>query len=134
MFFEAFKGEPVGGFEVKGNTVAHNTRSCRSQKFGRNLSGIGIALLGTSGMRLTANHLWGNVPSGPTPISGGVVVSKNPYFRGTKFGGKQKPTNNSVTANHFGRNKPDIFYDGSGSGNRFDANLCDKSVPGSLCN
>ena len=133
MFFVAFKAEPVGGFEVKGNTVTDNTRSCRSAKFDRNLSGIGIALLGASNMEVTANHLSGNVPSGPTPVSGGVVVSTDPYFRGTTFGGTQKPTNNTVTANHFGRNKPDIFWDKSGTGNVFRANYCDTSVPTSLC-
>jgi parallel beta-helix repeat protein len=135
MVFEAFKAEPVGGFEVKGNTVTHNTRSCRAAQFGINFSSIGIALLGASGMRLTANHLWGNVPSGPTLVSGGVVVSKDPYLGGPWFGGTQKPKDNTVIANHFGRsNKPDIFYDGSGSGNQFRANYCDSSVPSSLCN
>jgi hypothetical protein len=34
----------------------------------------------------------------------------------------------------FGRNKPDIFWDESGSGNRFVGNLCNSSVPGRLCN
>jgi parallel beta-helix repeat protein len=127
MFFEAFG--PVGGFKVSGNTVQDNTRSCQGQKFGRKFSGIGIALLGARGMEVTANHLWGNYPSSPTRISGGVVVATDPYF-----GVTAKPKNNTVSANHFGRNKPDIFYDGSGSGNRFVANLCDKSVPGGLCN
>ena len=129
MFFEAFKAEPVGGFEVKGNTVKDNTRSCRAAQFDRNFSGIGIALLGASGMEVTGNHLSGNVPSGPTLISGGVVVAVDPYF-----GGTTKPRNNTVTGNHFGRNKPDIFYDKSGSGNRFVGNLCNSSVPSSLCN
>jgi parallel beta-helix repeat protein len=130
MFFEADQfDEHVGGFEVKGNTVEDNTRSCRAAKFDRNFSGIGIALLGASGMELTGNHLSGNVPSGPTPVSGGVVVSTDPYdSRGPK------PTNNSVIANHFGHNKPDIFWDKSGSGNSFLGNLCDTSVPSSLCN
>jgi nitrous oxidase accessory protein NosD len=129
MFFEAFKAEPVGGFEVKGNTVTHNTRSCRAAQFDRNFSGIGIALLGASGMELTGNQISGNVPSGPTPVSGGVVVSTDPFF-----GGTTKPTNNSVIGNHFGRNKPDIFWDESGSGNSFLGNLCDTSVPSRLCN
>jgi nitrous oxidase accessory protein NosD len=133
MFFEAFKSQPVGGFKVKGNTVQDNSRSCRGQKFGRAFSGIGIALLGASGMEGSGNRLSGNVPSGPTRISGGVVVSKDPYFRGTPFGGTQKPTNNSVIGNRFGRNKPDIFYDGSGSGNQFRANFCNTSVPKRLC-
>jgi hypothetical protein len=65
-------------------------------------------------MEVTGNHLSGNVPSGPTPVSGGVVVATDPFF-----GGTAKPTNNSVTGNHFGRNKPDIFWDASGSANRF---------------
>jgi parallel beta-helix repeat protein len=128
MFFEAFKAEPVGDFEVKGNTVEDNTRSCGGPKFGRKFSGIGIALLGASGMEVTANHLSGNVPSGPTAVSGGVVVSTDPYF-----GGTTKPKNNSVVANDFGRNKPDIFWDKSGSGNRFIANNCNTSKPKGLC-
>jgi hypothetical protein len=129
----ALKAQLVGGFEVKGNTVEDNTRSCRSQKFERNFSGIGIALLGASGMEVTANHLSGNVPSGPTAISGGVAVSTDPYFRGTPFGGRQKPKDNTVATNHFGPNKPDIYWDKSGTGNRFIANYCDTSMPTSLC-
>jgi parallel beta-helix repeat protein len=130
MFFEAngFK-EPVVGLEVKGNTVENNTRSCRAAKLDRNFSGIGIALFSTTDMEVTGNHLSGNIPSGPTPVSGGVVVADNPYDDTA-----QKPTNNSVTANHFGRNKPDVFWDKSGSGNRFLGNLCDTSVPSHLCN
>ena len=131
MMIESFGfDEPVVGLEVKGNTVENNTRSCRAAQLDRNFSGIGIALFSTKDMEVTGNHLSGNIPSGPTPVSGGVVVADNPYddSRGPK------PTNNSVTANHFGRNKPDIFWDKSGSGNRFVANLCDTSVPSSLCN
>ena len=129
MFFEAFAAEPVGEFKVTGNTVDNNSQSCRAAQFGRNFSGIGIALLGAREMEVTGNHLSGNVPSGPTRISGGVVVAVDPYF-----GGTAKPKNNSVTGNTFGRNKPDIFYDGSGSGNRFVGNLCNTSVPTRLCN
>jgi parallel beta-helix repeat protein len=126
MFFEAFG--PVGDFKVAGNTVEDNTRSCRAAQFDRNFSGIGIALLGARDMEVTGNYISGNVPSGPTRISGGVVVSTDPYF-----GVTAKPKNNSAIGNHFGRNRPDIFWDGSGTGNRFTANLCDTSVPSSLC-
>ena len=131
MMIESFGfDEPVVGLEVKGNTVENNTRSCRAAKLDRNFSGIGIALFSTKDMEVTGNHLSGNIPSGPTPVSGGVVVADNPYddSRGPK------PTNNSVIGNHFGRNKPDIFWDKSGSGNSFLGNLCDTSVPSSLCN
>src|SRR5919112_3496219 len=104
MFFEADGSkEPVSGFEVKANTVENNTRSC-PKGFESKVSGVGIALLGTTNMEVTANRLSGNVPSGPTRISGGVVVSTD-----QPFGGSAKLRNNTVIGNHFGRNKPDIF-------------------------
>jgi hypothetical protein len=80
-------------------------------------------------MEVTGNQISGNVPSGPTPVSGGVVVSTDPFDIGTT-----KPMNNSVTGNLFGHNKPDIYWDKSGSGNRFVGNLCNTSVPTRLCN
>ena len=129
MFFEAAPSQPVDDFEVKGNTVENNTRSCRAAQFGANFSGIGIAVLGARGMEVTGNQISGNVPSGPTPVSGGVIVSTNPFF-----GGSVKPKNNSVTGNLLAHNKPDIYWDESGSGNRFLGNLCDTSVPSRLCN
>jgi parallel beta-helix repeat protein len=143
MYFQAFRSKPVGDFELNGNTVENNTRSCRgnprSATFERisapqsdaPFSGIGIALIGASGMELTGNQISGNVPSGPTAVSGGVVVATDPFGFG---GGTRKPTNNSVTGNLFGHNKPDIFWDETGSGNSFLGNLCDTSVPSSLCN
>ena len=81
MFFEAngFEKGPVSGFEVKANTVKNNTRSCRAAQFDRNFSGIGIVLHGARDMEVTGNQISGNVPSGPTPVSGGVVVSTNPF-------------------------------------------------------
>jgi parallel beta-helix repeat protein len=129
MFFEAAPSHPVDDFEVKGNTVENNTRSCRAAQWGANFSGIGIAVLGARGMELTGNQISGNVPSGPTPVSGGVIVSTNPFF-----GGSVKPRNNSVTGNLLGHNKPDIYWDKSGSGNSFLGNLCNTSVPSRLCN
>ena len=129
MFFEADGSkEPVSGFEVKGNTVKNNTRSCRPGGFERNVSGVGIALLGTTDMEVTGNQISGNVPSGPTHISGGVVVSTD-----QPFGGSAKLRNKSYRQ-PLGHNKPDIFWDKSGSGNSFVGNLCNSSVPSSLCN
>jgi len=132
MMIESFGfDEPVVGLEVKGNTVENNTRSCRAAQLDRNFSGIGIALFSTKDMEVTGNHLSGNVPSGPTPVSGGVVVADNPYDDSSRG---PKPTNNSVTGNNFGRNKPDIFWDGTGTGNVLRPNNCDTSVPSRLCN
>jgi len=127
MYFAASASQPVGDFAVKGNTVKDNTLSCAAPPPA--ISGIGIGLFGARGMEVTGNHLSGNVPSGPSVVSGGVVVGVDPLAdRATK------PTNNSVIGNHFGRNKPDIFWDESGTGNSFLGNLCDTSVPSSLCN
>jgi parallel beta-helix repeat protein len=129
MFFEGFESQPVDDFKVIGNTVENNTRSCRAVQWGENFSGIGIALLGASGTEVTGNLISGNVPSGPTPVSGGVVVGTDLFDEGTTTS-----MNNSVTGNLFGHNKPDIYWDESGSANRFLGNLCNTSVPSSLCN
>src|SRR5215204_6582914 len=120
-------GNSVGNYEVVANKVTDNTRKCPA--FEPAFSGIGMGLFGASGMEVRANHLSGNVPSGPSAVSGGVVVGVDPLF-----GGTMKPSNNSIVANHFGRNKPDIFFDKSGTGNRFRANNCNTSIPASLCN
>src|SRR5215203_6996154 len=93
-FFAGFP-DPVGNYEVVANKVTDNTRKCPADGF----SGIGIGLFGAKGMEVRGNHLSGNVPSGPTPVSGGVVVGVDPLF-----GGTTKPMNNSVIGNHFGRN------------------------------
>jgi parallel beta-helix repeat protein len=129
VHFEAKASQPVGDIEVKGNTVENNTRPCPAPQFDTAFSGIGIALIGARDMEVTGNRISGNVPSGPTAVSGGVVVSTDPFI-----GGTTKPTNNSVTGNLLGHNKPDIFWDESGSGNSFLGNLCNSSVPSSLCN
>jgi parallel beta-helix repeat protein len=121
-------GNSVGNYKVMGNKVENNTKKCPAFQDEPAFSGIGIGLFGASGMEVRANHLSGNVPSGPTAVSGGVVVGVDPLF-----GGTTKPRNNSIVANDFGRNKPDIFFDKSGTGNRFRANNCDTSIPGGLC-
>jgi parallel beta-helix repeat protein len=122
-------GNSVGNYKVMGNKVKNNTKKCPAFQDEPAFSGIGIGLFGASGMEVRGNHLSGNVPSGPTAVSGGVVVGVDPLF-----GGTTKPRNNSIVANNFGRNKPDIFFDKSGNGNRFRANNCDTSIPASLCN
>jgi hypothetical protein len=122
-------GNTVGNYEVVANKVTDNTRKCPAFQDVPAFSGIGIGLFGASGMEVRANHLSGNVPSGPTAVSGGVVVGVDPLF-----GGTTKPRDNSIVANNFGRNKPDIYFDESGTGNRFRANNCNTSIPARLCN
>jgi nitrous oxidase accessory protein NosD len=125
MLFLADAPGPAGAFGVSGNKVVNNTRACPAFEDAPPLSGVGIALLGARGMEIKGNHIVHNVPSGPTSFSGGVVVTKG-------FGGTA-PTNNTVVGNTILRNKPDIFWDKSGSGNRFEPNNCKTSKPGGLC-
>jgi parallel beta-helix repeat protein len=125
VLFLADAPGPSGNFEVRGNWVRENTRSCPETEEAPPFSGVGIALFGARGVKVTGNHIAGNVPSGPTIFSGGVAVVRG-------FGGTA-PRNNSVVGNDFGRNKPDIFWDGSGTGNRLTPNNCNTSVPARIC-
>jgi parallel beta-helix repeat protein len=125
MLILADEPGPAGVFDVRGNKVVDNTRACPSFEGGPPFSGIGIALLGARGMEITGNQIVHNVPSGPTGFSGGVVVTKG--FK------KTPPTNNTVTNNTIHKNKPDILWDKSGSGNRLKPNDCKTSKPGRLC-
>jgi parallel beta-helix repeat protein len=125
MSFLADAPGPAGMFDVRGNKVVNNTRACPAFEGAPPLSGVGIALLGARGMEIKDNHIVHNVPSGPTAFSGGVVVVSG--FEGTP------PTNNTLIDNTILRNKPDIFWDKSGSGNRLKPNDCKKSKPGRLC-
>jgi nitrous oxidase accessory protein NosD len=115
--FFANDEERVRDFDVKGNTVKDNNRACPEL----GVSGIGIGLFGTRNIEITGNQISGNIRSGSTEASGGVVVADG-------------SRDSSVTGNRFGRNKPDIFWDKSGSGNRFVGNDCNTSVPTRLCN
>jgi parallel beta-helix repeat protein len=125
VLFLADAPGPSGNFEVKGNKVLDNKRSCPASDESPPISGVGISLLGAQGVEISGNLIAGNVPSGPSLFSGGVVAVRG-------FGGTA-PRDNSVVANTFGKNQPDIFWDGSGSGNRFTTNNCNTSVPARLC-
>ena len=50
----------------------------------------------------------------------------------TGFGGST-PNGNTVRNNLIRENDPDIFWDGSGTGNAFPHNACSTSEPAGLC-
>jgi parallel beta-helix repeat protein len=114
MIFVAEPPGPPADFEVKGNTVTDNRGEC----------GIGIGLFGARGIEIAGNNISGNIPDGRNPFSGGVLVAG---YEGVA------PRNNTVIANNFGNNRPDIRWDGTGTGNVFRPNNCDTSVPARLC-
>ena len=125
MMFLADAPGPAGEFAVRANSVRKNTRLCPAGEEAPPISGVGIGLLGARGMDIQANNIFDNVPSGPTAFRGGVVVVRG--LEGTA------PENNVVRGNEILRNRPDIFWDKSGSGNRLRGNVCKTSRPGGLC-
>ncbi len=117
---------PAGFFRIKGNSIKNNTKACPAGEDNDvPLSGIGIALAGANDVKIKGNLIAGNVPSGDTAFSGGVVVVTGDL--GTA------PTNNAVKRNVFKKNSTDIVWDGTGTGNVFKKNLCSTSTPSGLC-
>jgi hypothetical protein len=93
--------------------------------------GIGFALVGTQHVTLQENTARGNGTTGAEPkrTSGGIVVIS---AKGDVGG--PDPTDNLIVENKaFGNSPNDIFWDESGSGNRFDGNRCRTSAPPGLC-
>ncbi len=116
---------PAGAFTMVGNQLRNNTHVCPAHEEIPPVSGVGVAILGGHDVSITGNTITGNVAHGPSIAKGGVVVARG-------LGGTP-PKNNSVIGNTILHNKPDIFWDKSGSGNRFIGNRCNTSVPGNLC-
>jgi parallel beta-helix repeat protein len=114
----------AGRFDVSTNTVSDNTRACPATEEIPAFSGIGIGLFGATGVEVSGNEISGNVASGPTVFEGGVVVVTS---------GERPPTNNFVLGNVLRDNEPDLFWDETGSGNRFVDNDCETSEPPDLC-
>src|SRR5205085_2068127 len=78
---------PAGLFHLSGNQVSDNTKACAAgEDIPFPLSGVGVGLLGATGVALTGNQINGNVPSAETAFQGGVVVTTGP--------GGTPPTNN----------------------------------------
>ena len=75
VLFLADAPGPSGNFEVRGNQVLGNTRSCPGDP-PFSFSGVGISLFGAQGVEVTGNTIAGNVPTGPSIFSGGVVVEE----------------------------------------------------------
>jgi hypothetical protein len=123
-------GAPVEGgwWTAIHNVASRNDRFCPAGDEAPAVSGAGMVILGADGVRLKANHVMANVPSGAADISGGILVASSEPFGGSP------PNDNSVRGNTVLRNKPlDIIWDGSGSGNIFLHNACKTSSPGSIC-
>jgi hypothetical protein len=88
-------------------------------------SGIGIAVGGANGLVVRHNAILRNTPGGETAFKGGVVIVRGDA--GTA------PADNRVRRNLILGNDPDLFWDGSGTGNVLQPNVCRTSQPAGLC-
>jgi len=74
------------------------------------------------------NRVTKNLPTGPSFVTGGIVVHSAGIVGGAD------PTSNIVTNNFVhGNLSTDLKYDGTGSGNTFPGNDCGTSHPAGLC-
>jgi parallel beta-helix repeat protein len=101
-------------WKVERNTVRANTLACSAIE-GSNLpvSGLGMLLLGTSHTTVHGNTVTDNHPTQDSPLCGGILLASSKDFGGTD------PTSNVVIGNRVKSNQPaNLYYDGTGKGNR----------------
>jgi parallel beta-helix repeat protein len=103
----------AGRFTITGNTIQHNNAFCRSEdpEDGPSTAGSGIVIFGGRGNTIEGNTISRNRTSRNVPFHGGVVLV-------------EQATGNTVTGNTLVRNRPNIFADGTGSGNQISGNTC----------
>jgi parallel beta-helix repeat protein len=103
-----------------GNQVNHNNNSCPAGDDAPPISGGGIVVLGGHQIVIQANTVNDNRPSGPSFVSGGIVLIAG-------------SSNNQIVGNTAHGNVPADLIDQSAASNTFRANDCDTSIPGGLC-
>lgn len=123
-------GQPggAGNAAIVDNHVFKNNKFCaKSQDTPVSTQGGGILLLGATHTLVAYNNVVGN--SGKQFNSGGIVVlSAKALSKGSN------PNFDTIARNDAFRNHPaDLIWDGTGTGVRFKANDCTKSVPAGFC-
>ena len=121
-----------GSVDVEHNTFSANNKACAGapdEEEAPPVSGIGVLLVDAQRVHLEDNKLRGNVPTGPTPASGGVVLLP---FADPSAGLQTR--DNRIEDNTIRDNAPfDIDADGVAALNSFDDNRCRTSNPDGLC-
>jgi parallel beta-helix repeat protein len=119
---------PVANWTAIGNHVTANNGACTGGGGPPPTSGIGIVLLGTHGVTLADNEVRNNHPTGPSFVSGGIVIVDSSPIGGAA------PSGNSIRQNNAHENVPfDVLWDGSGNNNTFTHNDCGTSRPAWIC-
>jgi parallel beta-helix repeat protein len=101
----------AGRFSIADNTIEHNNAFCRGGGGEPSTGGSGIVIFGGRGNTIQGNVIARNRTDRDIPFHGGVVLV-------------ERAANNTVTGNTLVRNRPNIFTDGSGSGNQISGNTC----------
>lgn len=120
---------PLTNWRAANNLALHNNGACPGAQGGPPpTSGIGFVLFGAQRTSLVANISQGNMPTGPSIGSGGILVISSKVIGGSD------PISDVVAQNVATGNKPfDIRWDKSGTGNRFIENQCNTSSPSWIC-
>lgn len=114
LVFDTSSPVHAARWTMTGNTIEDNSRFCRGGGGEPSLSGIGIAIAGGRRNTVEGNLIQNNRTNRNVDFHGGVVLIRLEFA----------PKNNSVTGNTLIRNRPNIFTDGSGSGNVIANNDC----------
>jgi nitrous oxidase accessory protein NosD len=114
----------VGNFKIEDNTLSANNKACPASD-GPPISGVGVALIGVKDTLVKENTIVGHQATGPSFLSGGIVVAQIP--------GGTAPSGNKIIENELNRNHPaDVVTDGSDKTLVLRHNDCD-SLPNDRC-
>ena len=119
----------AGDYSIAGNVFTHNDKFCPgTTKRGRRRCPASA----WRSPAATGNTVVGNVITNNVAERRRRVLGRRGGHR-RRMPGADPPADNVVKGNVITGNQPDIFTDGSGTGNVFFANVCTTSVPGGLC-
>lgn len=130
LVIETGAPDPAERWRLRRNTVRHTNRACEGTPTNEPppLSGAGIVIAGADRVGVWRNKVLGHEASGPSAFTGGIVVVSS------ATAGGDDPSNNRIIRNTAFRNEPfDVFWDESGTGNRFRANRYATSDPEWIC-
>ncbi len=118
LFLEA--PDAATNWVTSSNQVNHNNNACPAGDDAPPVSGGGIVVLGGHKIIIQANVVNDNQPSGPSFVSGGIVLIAG-------------SSGNTVAANKAHGNVPADLIDDAAGSNTYTANSCGASIPPGLC-
>lgn len=106
-------GDPMGGLTVTDNTITGNDGYFPGDGSAPPVSGVGIALVGTTDSMVSGNRIADNVPSADAPFGGfGIGL-----FDATGITGGNTAARNRITGNSISGSPLDLLDASNGTGN-----------------